>query len=142
MTLLLAELVNMRFKSDENASGFCLRLREIFEDLEMIPGPSSSALNDTQKIGYLLSGIRQEEPLQAVYVALQDKQLRGGTTFEDACEELFHRCEAIRADELLDTPVRGRQKALVTTRTVKETKYRSRQSGNGALFEKRVWRFG
>jgi hypothetical protein len=48
MTLLLAELVNIRFKSDESASGFCLRLREIFEDLEMIPGPSSLALNDTQ----------------------------------------------------------------------------------------------
>jgi hypothetical protein len=116
MTLLLAELVNMRFKSDESASGFCLRLREIFEDLEMIPGPSSLTLNDTQKIGYLLSGIRQEKALQAVYVALQDKQLRGSTTFEDACEDLFHRCEAIRADELLNTPVRGQQKALVSTK--------------------------
>jgi hypothetical protein len=120
MTLLLAELVNTRFKSDENASGFCLRLREIFEDLEMIPGPSSLILNDTQKIGYLLSGIRQEEPLQAVYVALQDKQLHGGTTFEEACEDLFHRCEAIRADELLDTPVRGKQKALVTTQAKRQ----------------------
>ncbi len=86
----------------------------------MIPGPSSLALNDTQKIGYLLSGIRQEEPLQAVYVALQDKQLRGETTFEDACEDLFHRCEAIRADELLKTPVRGKQRALVTAQAKRQ----------------------
>jgi hypothetical protein len=73
MALLLAELVNIRFKSDESASGFCLRLREVFEDLEMVPGPSSITMNDTQKIGYLLSGIRQEKQLQSVYVALQDK---------------------------------------------------------------------
>jgi hypothetical protein len=69
MSLLLAQLVNLRFKADESASGFCLRLREIFEDLEMVPGPSSISMNDTQKIGYLLSGIRQEKQLQAVYVA-------------------------------------------------------------------------
>jgi hypothetical protein len=36
MSLLLAELVNLPFKADESASGFCLRLREIFEDLEMV----------------------------------------------------------------------------------------------------------
>ena len=70
-------------------------------------------MNDTQKIGYLLSGIRQEKQLQSVYVALQDKQLRGGITFEDACDDLHHRCEAIRADELMATSVRGQpQKAL------------------------------
>jgi hypothetical protein len=57
MSLLLAELVNLRFKADESASGFCLRLQEIFEDLEMVPGPSSITMNDTQKIGYLLTGI-------------------------------------------------------------------------------------
>jgi hypothetical protein len=77
MALLLAELVNLRFKANESASGFCLCLREIFEDLEMVPGPSSITMNDTQKIGYLLTGIRQEKSLQAVYVSLQDKQLRG-----------------------------------------------------------------
>jgi hypothetical protein len=102
MSLLLAELVNIRFKADESASGFCLRLREVFEDLEMVPGPSSIHMNDTQKIGYLLSGIRQEKQLQAVYVSLQDKQVRGAITFEEACDDLHHRCEAIRADELLD----------------------------------------
>jgi hypothetical protein len=115
MTLLLAELVNARFKPDDSASSFCLGLREIFEDLEMIPGPSSLALNDTQKIGYLLSGIRQEKSLQSVYVALQDKQLKGATTFEEACEDLFNRCAAIRADELLETPVRGQLDQITAT---------------------------
>ncbi len=67
------------------------------------------------KISYLLSDIRQERSLQAVYVALQDKQLRGGVIFEEACADLHHRCETIRADELLDTPVRGQAKALITT---------------------------
>jgi hypothetical protein len=119
----LAELVNIRFKANESASGFCLRLREVFEDLEMVPGPSSIHMNDTQKIGYLLSGIRQEKQLQAVYVALQDKQVRGAITFEEACEDLHHRCEAIRADELLNTPIRGQtQKALISTHGKKHNK--------------------
>ncbi len=125
MSLLLAELVNLRFKADESASGFCLRLREIFEDLEMVPGPSSITMNDTQKIGYVLTGIHQEKALQAVYVALQDKQLRGGVTFEEACDDLHHRCEAIRTDELLDTPVRGQSKALITTQAKRQNKVTS-----------------
>jgi hypothetical protein len=122
MSILLAQLVNLRFKADESASGFCLRLREIFEDLEMVPGPSSILMNDTQKIGYLLSGIRQEKPLQSVYVALQDKQLRGAATFEEACEDLHNRCDAIRADELLDTPVRGQTKTLISTQAKRQNK--------------------
>jgi hypothetical protein len=48
MSLLLAELVNLRFKANESASGFCLRLREIFEDLEMVPGPSSITMKHTE----------------------------------------------------------------------------------------------
>ena len=122
MSLLLAELVNIRFKADESASGFCLRLREVFEDLEMVPGPSSITMNDTQKIGYLLSGIRQEKTLQSVYVALQDKQVRGAITFEEACDDLHHRCEAIRADEMLNTPVRDQRKTLVSTHGKRQNK--------------------
>jgi hypothetical protein len=79
-------------------------------------------MNDTQKIGYLLSGIRQEKSLDSVYVALQDKQLRGGFTFEEACDDLHHRCDTIRADELLDTPVRGHQKALISTQAKRQNK--------------------
>jgi hypothetical protein len=116
MNLLLAQLVNIRFNADESASGFCLRLHEIFEDLEMVPGSSSIQMNDPQKIGYLLTGIRQEKQLQAVYVALQEKQGLGTVTFEEACDALHTRCDAIRADEMLNTPVRGQsQKALIST---------------------------
>jgi len=123
MSLLLAQLVNLRFKANESASGFCLRLREIFEDLEMVPGPSAIFMNDTQKIGYLLSGIRQERSLQAVYVALQDKQLRGAVTFEEACEDLHARCEALRADEMLATPVYDTNpKVLVSTQGKRQNK--------------------
>ncbi len=65
-SLLLSELANLRFKSNETASGFCLRLREPFEDLEMVPGDASVKMHDTQKIGYLLTGIRQEKSLDSV----------------------------------------------------------------------------
>jgi hypothetical protein len=80
-------------------------------------------MNDTQKIGYLLSGIRQERSLQAVYVALQDKQLRGVVTFEEACDDLHSRCEALRADELLATPVHDTHpKALISTQGKRQNK--------------------
>jgi hypothetical protein len=78
-SLLLSQLANLRFRSDETASSFCLRLREIFEDLEMVPGDASIKMHDTQKIGYLLTGIRQEKSLDSVYVALQTAQRRGDT---------------------------------------------------------------
>jgi hypothetical protein len=68
----------------------------------MIPGKAVIYMQDTQKLGYLLSVIRHEKDLQGVYVHLQSDQLRGNVSFEQACQELHHRCEAIRADELLD----------------------------------------
>jgi hypothetical protein len=101
-TVLLAELSNVRFLRDETGSAFCLRLVELIDDLEMIPGKAAIYMQDTQKLGYLLSAIRHEKDLQGVYVQLQSDQLRGTVTFEQACQELHHRCEAIRADELLD----------------------------------------
>jgi hypothetical protein len=117
-SLLLSQLANLRFRSDETASGFCLRLREVFEDLEMVPGEASIKMHDTQKIGYLLTGIRQEKSLDSVYVALQTAQRRGDTTFEEACDDLHHRCEAIQADELLYTQVKDTgRKLLVSTQS-------------------------
>ena len=116
-SLLLNQLANLRFSADETASGFCLRLRELFEDLEMVPGDASITMHDTQKIGYLLTGIRQEKSLDSVYVAIQTAQRRGDTTFEEACDDLHHRCEAIRADELLYTQVKDTgRKLLVSTK--------------------------
>ncbi len=57
-TVLMAELSSIRFHSGETGSSFCLRLIELLEDLEHIPGTAAICLNDTQKLGYLLSAIR------------------------------------------------------------------------------------
>jgi hypothetical protein len=102
-TILLAELSNMRLLRDEDASTFCLRLVELIEDLELIPGDAAVYLTDIQKLGYLLSAIRHEKSLQAVYSQLQSEQLRGIVTFDQACRELHHRVEAMRADDFLDS---------------------------------------
>jgi hypothetical protein len=102
-TILLAELSNMRLKRDEDASTFCLRLVELIEDLELIPGEAAVYLTDIQKLGYLLSAIRHEKSLQAVYSQLQSEQLRGTVSFDQACRELHHRVEAMRADDFLDS---------------------------------------
>jgi hypothetical protein len=102
-TILLAELSRIRLKRDEDASTFCLRLVELIEDLELIPGDAAVYLTDTQKLGYLLSAIRHETSLQSVYSQLQSEQLRGTITFDRACQELHHRVEAMRADDFLDS---------------------------------------
>ena len=114
-TVLMAELSNMRFQSGETGTAFCLRLTEVLEDLEHLPGTSAIILNDTQKLGYLLSAIRHERDLSAVYVQLQTDQLRGKVTFEQACQELHFRCEAIRADALLDSRFKPTGKVLIST---------------------------
>ncbi len=76
-TILLAELSKIRLKKNEDASTFCLRLVELIEDLELIPGDAAVYLTDTQKLGYLLSAIRHETSLQSVYSQFQSEQLRG-----------------------------------------------------------------
>jgi hypothetical protein len=115
-TMLMAQLSNMRFQGGETGTAFCLRLIELFEELELLPGTAAVCLNDTAKLGYLLSAIRHEKDLGAVYVQLQTDQLRGKVTFEQACQELHFRCEAIRADNLLDTQFRPtKTTALLST---------------------------
>jgi hypothetical protein len=103
---LLSQLNNFRFTIDESASELCLRLQELFEDLEAVAGTSSVTFSDTQKINYLLSAIRHERSLASVYTMIQTDQLRGRVTFEQACEDLRYRCEAMRADDLLNTTAR------------------------------------
>jgi hypothetical protein len=105
-TLLLSQLNNFRFGGDETANELCLRLQELFENLEAVPGASMVVFSDTQKFNYLLSAIRSERSLTSVYTMIQSDQLRGRITFDQACEDLRYRCEAIRADELLSTSVR------------------------------------
>jgi hypothetical protein len=112
-SILLSELGNFRFGSEETVSELCLRLQELFEDLEAVPGDSSMTFGNTQKINYLLSSIRHERSLAPVYVQIQTDQLRGRITFDQACEDLRARCEAMRADEILNTTVRtGRVKSF------------------------------
>jgi hypothetical protein len=105
-TLLLSQLNNFRFTIDESASELCLRLQELFEDLEAVPGTSSILFSDTQKINYLLSAIRHERTMASVYTMIQTEQLRGRITFDQACVDLRYCCEAMRADELLSNPGR------------------------------------
>ena len=105
-TLLLSELANFRFNVDESVSELVLRLQEMFEDLEAVPGPSAIVFGDTQKINYLLSAIKHERALQPVYVQIQTDQLRGRIAFEQACDDLRYRCESNRADELLNAQVK------------------------------------
>ncbi len=99
--ILLGELGNFRFKVDETPSEVALRLQELFDDLESIPGSAAMTMNDTQKINYLLSAMRPERTLASVYSQIQTKQVRGKITFEGACDDLRFRCEALRADDLL-----------------------------------------
>ncbi len=72
-------------------------------DLELIPGDAAVYLTDTQKLGYLLSAIRHEPSIQSVYSQLQLEQLRGTSSFDQACRELHHRVEAMGADDYLDS---------------------------------------
>ena len=111
---MLSELSNFRFKADETGTELVLRLQELFEDLEAVPGQSAIVFSDTQKINYyLLSAVKHERSLQSVYVQIQTDQLRGRITFEQSCDDLRYRCEANRADELLNTQVKGSVKGLL-----------------------------
>jgi hypothetical protein len=110
--ILLAELSNFRFKVDETPSEVVLRLQELFDDLESLPGTAAMVMNDTQKINYLLSAVRPERSLALVYSQIQTAQVRWNITFVQACEDLQFRDEAIRADDLLHaahlpTKIRG-----------------------------------
>jgi hypothetical protein len=99
--VLLGQLSHFRFKVDETPSEVTLRLEELFDDLESLPGTAAMTMNDTQKINYLLSAIRPERALASVYSQIQTEQVRGTITFEQACDDLRFRCEALRADDLL-----------------------------------------
>ena len=99
--VLLGELSHFRFKTDETPTEVVLRLQELFDDLESIPGSAAMTLNDTQKINYLLSAIRPERSLASVFAQIQSDQVRGKITFVEAYDDLRYRCEAMRADDLL-----------------------------------------
>jgi len=103
--ILLHQLTSLRMKEGELVSAFILRLVELFEDLEAIPGPSCYQFNDQQKIHHLLAAIRHEKDLEVSYHSIQMESTRGTITFLQACEDLQVRCEAQRADELMASTV-------------------------------------
>ena len=87
-TILLNELANFRFKSDETPSELILRLEELFQDLQMIPGDAAMTFNDTQCINYLLGALRHEPQWDTVASAITSSQIKGEITFRQACDEL------------------------------------------------------
>jgi hypothetical protein len=108
-TLLLNELSNFRFLPDETPTALCLRLEELFEELELLPGNAAVTFVDTQRIGYLVNALRHESEWDNVCSAITSAQIKGDITFRQACNELRFRCETSRAHELLDKPLKGKR---------------------------------
>ena len=108
-TLLLNDLSNFRFLPDETPTALCLRLEELFEELELLPGNAAVTFVDTQRIGYLINALRHESEWDNVCSTITSSQIKGDITFRQACNELRFRCEAARAHELLDKPVKGKR---------------------------------
>jgi hypothetical protein len=108
-TLLLNELSNFRFLSNETPTALCLRLEELFQELELLPSEAAVTFVDTQKIGYLLNALRHEAEWDVVSSSITSAQIKGSITFRDACEELKVRCETKRVHDLLDRPIKGRK---------------------------------
>ena len=99
----MQQLGSFRLRGGELLSSFCIRLQELFEDLEGLEGDNAFIFNNTQKLGYLLTAIRHEPGLEAAYVYIQSELNRGTMTFDLALTDLLLRCETIRADEELAT---------------------------------------
>jgi hypothetical protein len=109
-TILINELSNFRFKQNETPTELIMRLEELFQDLEMLPNEAALVFNDTQKIGYLLGALRHESQWATVASTITSEQLKGKTTFRQACEELKVRCEADKAYSLIDKQIHNRKK--------------------------------
>jgi hypothetical protein len=120
-TLLLNQLSNFRFLPNETPTALCLRLEELFQELELLPSEAAVTFVDTQKIGYLLNALRHEEEWDVVSSSITSAQIKGNITFRDACEELKVRCETKRVHDLLDRPIKGKKvQGLVSLPTVKD----------------------
>ncbi len=120
-TLLLNDLSNFRFLPDETPTALCLRLEELFEELELLPGNAAVTFVDNQRIGYLVNALRHEKEWDVVcYSAITSAQIKGDMTFRQACNELRFRCETTRIHEIMDKPVKGK-KVRGLAATAKET---------------------
>jgi hypothetical protein len=109
-TILLNEIANFRFKEDETPTELIMRLEELLQDLEMLPGGASMTFNDTQAISYLLGALRHEPEWSTVASAITSSQLKGEITFRQACDELRFRCEADRAYSIIDKNVKSKRR--------------------------------
>ena len=74
-----------------------------------MPGDAAMTFNETQQIGYLLNALRHEPEWDNVCSTITSKQIQGTITFRQACSELRFRCEAQRANEMMDRPVKGKK---------------------------------
>ncbi len=114
-SLLLNELTNFRVLKDETPTAMCLRLQELFQDLQLLPGDTAMVFNDTQRIGYLLGALRHEKTWEHDHSTITSAQIQGKMTFAQACSELRVRCEAARANDVMDRPVGEKKvKAYIT----------------------------
>jgi hypothetical protein len=114
-TILLNELSSFRFLPNETPTALCLRLAELFQELELLPGDAAVTFNDTQQIGYLINALRHESEWDTVSSAITSAQIQGTLTFRQACEELRVRCEVARAHDLMDSFVKGKKiKGLIS----------------------------
>ncbi len=107
--LLLNELGNFRFLPDETPTALCLRLQELFQELELLPESAAVTFVDTQRIGYLVNALRHEKEWDVVCSAITSAQIKGEITFREACNELRFRCENTRVHEIMDKPIKGKK---------------------------------
>jgi hypothetical protein len=120
-TILLNELANFRFKTDESPTALIMRLEELLQDLEMLPDGAAVSFNDTQRIGYLLGALRHEPEWATVTSSITSCQLRGEMTFRQACNELRFRCEAVRAYDIMDKDIKHKRRIPVMGAKIEET---------------------
>jgi hypothetical protein len=81
----------------------------LFEELELLPGNAAVTFVDTQRIGYLVNALRHEKEWDTVTSAITSAKIKGNYTFREACDELRFRCEAARAYEIIDKPIKGKK---------------------------------
>lgn len=94
-----------------------MRLVELFDDLEEVPGEAAQTFNDVQKIGYLQTALAHEPDLKYFHMHIQTNLTRGNITFLEACTDLYAQCGDSRAQEMLTNGGSGTKttRALIST---------------------------
>jgi hypothetical protein len=115
--LLLKKLSNLRMTPSETPTALVMRLVELFDELEEVPGDAACVFNDVQKIGHLQAAIAHEPDLKQMHVHVQTNLARGHITFLGACTDLCAQCDDLRAQELLANGGSGTKstRALIST---------------------------